>query len=364
MIAAGTLGRYFGWRFISAVVMIFIGLLLLVAMVDFVEMMRRTSDMKDVSALVVAKISLYRVPYLTERVLPFTVMVAAMFCYLNLSRRLELVVARAAGLSAWQFIGPAVGLALLLGIATTAIYNPLSASLREQSTRLEGELFRGTRSIHDLGSSGFWVRQRTEDGNAVINAKSSSQQGIELSGVSIFRFDDSDRYQERIEAKSAVLHSGYWRLEEARIYAREAPTVDRDVYDLKTNLTAVQVRENFATPDTVPFWQLSAYINLAENAGLAAAGYRVQYYQLLAQPFYLAAMVLLAASVSLRSFRFGGVQQMVLGGVVVGFLLYVMSKVTGDLSKAGLIPPAIAAALPPLAGGLTGLVTLLYQEDG
>src|SRR5262249_53084731 len=93
-------------------------------------------------------------------------------------------------------------------------------------------------------------------------------------------------------------------------------------------------------------------------------GQRIQNYHLLAQLFYLAAMVLLAASVSLRPFRFGGVQQMVLGGVVVGFLLYVMSKVVGDLSKAGLMPPAVAAALPPLAGGLTGLVMLLYQEDG
>jgi lipopolysaccharide export system permease protein len=103
---------------------------------------------------------------------------------------------------------------------------------------------------------------------------------------------------------------------------------------------------------------------LAENAGLAAAGYRVQYYQLLAQPFYLAAMVILAASVSLRSFRFGGVQRMVLGGVLVGFLLYVMSKVIGDLSKAGVLSPVIAAGLPPLAGGLTGLMMLLHQEDG
>jgi lipopolysaccharide export system permease protein len=359
----GTLARYFGWRFLSAVIMIFSGLLVLVAMVDYVEMMRRTGDMKDVSALLVAKISLYRVPYLAERVLPFTVMTAAMFCYLNLSRRLELVVARSAGISAWQFVGPAVILALLIGIATTTLYNPVSASLREQSARLEGELFRGVRSFHDLGS-GFWVRQRTADGHAVINARSSSQQGIQLAGVTVFGFDDSDRFVQRIEAKSAALSPGYWRLEEARIYASDGPPVDRDVHEFKTNLTPGQVRESFATPDTVPFWQLSAYIRLAENAGLAAAGYRVQYYQLLAQPIYLAAMVLLAAAVSLRSFRFGGVQQMVLGGVVLGFLLYVMSKVTGDLSKAGLIPPLVAAGLPPLVGGLTGVVMLLYQEDG
>ena len=75
-------------------------------------------------------------------------------------------------------------------------------------------------------------------------------------------------------------------------------------------------------------------------------------------------LLLLAASVSLRFFRFGGVQKIVLGGIGAGFLLYVMAKVTGDLSKAGLMGPMTAAALPPAFGGVTGLIALLYQEDG
>jgi lipopolysaccharide export system permease protein len=78
----------------------------------------------------------------------------------------------------------------------------------------------------------------------------------------------------------------------------------------------------------------------------------------------LAAMVLLAAAFSLRFFRFGGVQKMVLGGVAAGFLLYVMSKITDDLSKAELMYPSVAAWLPVLVGGLTGFVTLLHLEDG
>ena len=53
--------------------------------------------MKDVSALLIAQISFYRVPHITERIIPFTVLVGAMVCYLNLSRRLELVVARVGG---------------------------------------------------------------------------------------------------------------------------------------------------------------------------------------------------------------------------------------------------------------------------
>ena len=360
---AGTLSRYFGMRFLSAVLAVFAGTLALTAMIDYLELLRRTGDIQGVSSFFVAKISFYRVPFITERVMPFAVLVGAMFCYLNLSRRLELVVARAAGISAWQFIAPAVFIAGMIGVATTTLYNPISANLREQSTRLEAELFGRDSGFRGPGRD-FWLRQRSEDGQAVINAKSSRQQGIELGGVSVFRFDAAGRFRDRIEAKSATLESGYWRLEEARFYTPGTAPSDRESFLLQTSLTPVQVGESFATPETVPFWELSSYIDHAESAGLAAQGYRLQYYQLLAQPFYLVAMVLLAAAVSLRFFRFGGVQKIVLGGIGAGFLLYILSKITGDLSKAGLMGPLAAAGLPPAIGSVTGLIALLYQEDG
>src|SRR5499433_104070 len=162
----GTLSRYFGWRFLSAVLAVFAGTLVLTAMIDFLELLRRSADIKDVSALLIAQITLFRVPFITERVMPFAVLVGAMFCYLNLSRRLELVVARAAGISAWQFIAPAVAIALLIGIATTTVYNPISATLREQSTRLESELFGRDNGFRNVGGN-FWLRQRSDDGQAV-----------------------------------------------------------------------------------------------------------------------------------------------------------------------------------------------------
>jgi lipopolysaccharide export system permease protein len=360
---AGTLSRYFGMRFLSAVLAMFAGTLVLTAMIDFLELMRRSGDIPDTSAFLVAKITLFRVPFITERVLPFTILVGGMFCYLNLSRRLELVVARASGISAWQFTAPAVVLALSLGAFMTAVYNPISAILREQSSRLEADLFGYERGFGSA-TSGFWLRLRNDEGQAVLNAKSSHQQGLQLSGVTLFRFDPSGAFQDRIEAKTATLERGYWRLEGARIYVSGIAPAERDVLRIKTTLTPAQVGESFATPETVPFWSLSSYIDAAENAGLAASGYRLQYYQLLAQPFYLLAMVLLAAAVSLRFFRFGGVQKIVLGGIAAGFFLYVLAKITGDLSKAGMMAPTFAAGLPAAIGGVTGIVALLYQEDG
>jgi lipopolysaccharide export system permease protein len=55
---------------------------------------------------------------------------------------------------------------------------------------------------------------------------------------------------------------------------------------------------------------------------------------------------------------------MVLSGIGVGFLIYILAKVTGDLTKAELMSPMVAAATPVMLGGLTGLLALLHQEDG
>ena len=359
-----TLSRYFGLRFLSSVVGSFIGVVALAAMIDYVELMRRGADWPNATPLLLAKISLFRVPQLTERIMPFSVLVGAMSCYLALSRRLELVVARAAGVSAWQFVAPAMVAAFAFGTVASTLYNPISANLREISKRLEAEMLGEVPNALQGSAAGFWVRQKSPDGAAIINAASSQDQGAKLSGISVYTFDSAGHFQERIEAKSATLQDGYWLLEDARVYSSGNPLKAVDGYRLNTNLTLEQVRESFATPETVPFWQLPSYIEMADRAGLVAAGYRLQYQALLARPFLLAAMVMLAASVSLRFFRMGGVQKMVLSGISAGFLIFVLSKITEDMSKSELLSPVAAAWIPVLIGGLAGFVALLYQEDG
>jgi len=359
----GTLARYFGGRFFVATVSVFGGIFLLVVLVDYVEMTRYASKVPNASSLLVAQISFFRVPQVTERIIPFATLIGAMACYLGLSRRLELVVARAAGISAWQFVAPALVVALLIGAAATAVYNPISTHLREYSKALEAELF-GDGTGPAQAEAGFWISQRDGDGQDLINAAASRNQGAILDGVTVLIFDGAGQFQRRIEARTATLETGFWRLSDAAVYTPSDPPQRLASLELKTDLTAEQVRESLATPETVSFWQLPQYIDLAERAGLTAAGYRLQYNLLIARPFLLAGMVLLAASVSLRFFRFGGVTRMILSGVIGGFLLYVTSKITEDMSKAELLHPLAAAWLPAMAGGLTGVLALLYLEDG
>src|SRR6202020_2126292 len=136
--------------------------------------------------------------------------------------------------------------------------------------------------------------QVNNDGQAIINAARSEQQGVRLTGLTVFRFDTEYQFKERIEAQEATLENGRWVFKSVRRYTLDHPAVDQDSFVLPTTLTPAQVRNSFSTPETVSFWQLPSYIRSSDSSGFATAGYRLPYHQLIAHAFLLSAMVRVA----------------------------------------------------------------------
>ena len=103
----GVLGRYFAARFVSTVLAVFASVFALIFTLDLVETLRRSGEAKAASAPLLAWLAFLHTPIVAEQALPFIVLLGSLIAFLNLSRRLELVVARAAGVSVWQFLAPA-----------------------------------------------------------------------------------------------------------------------------------------------------------------------------------------------------------------------------------------------------------------
>jgi lipopolysaccharide export system permease protein len=358
------LGRYFGRRFLSAVAAVFFLCVGLIAIVDFFELTRRIGERPNTGIEDVAFLVLLRLPAFTEQMLPFAVLIGAMATFLSLSRRLELVVARTAGISVWQFSGSTLAFALLIGVGATTVYNPLSAALKERADRIEATLFRDRTSLFQPSADGIWVRQQSVDGQAIIQAQASADKGRVLTGVRAFSFDPQGHFVERVEARSARLEPGRWVLSQARVHAASSATQDYDTYFISTNLSPEQVQGSLASPESLSFWDLPAAIAMTERAGLKADQYRLKYQSLLARPLLMVAMVVIAAAVSLRVFRLGGIGKMVLSGVLAGFLLYICIKLAEELGENGILYPALAAWSPVVFGALMGCLVLLYREDG
>lgn len=356
----GVLGRYFARKVATSILGVIAGSLLLVFVIDFVELLRRAQDASGASMIQIANLSFHRVPAIAERILPFAVLFGAMGAFVALSRKLELVVARASGVSAWQFLAPAIVVAGLFGVAATVAFNPLAARMQDRAERMESRIF----ASGAAAAPARWIRQRSVDGQAILRASSASASGVVLNGVTVFSFTPAGEFRERIEARQARLGADAWDLDDVRVVAvgREPQSLPR--YRLATNLSAAQVRETLGARTMVGFWSLPDTITLAERAGLSPLRHELQLQELLARPALFIAMVLIAATVAFRFFRFGGIARTIAGGVGAGFVLYVVTEFADDLGAAGLVHPVAAAWLPALVGCLMGVTVLLVQEDG
>ena len=363
--AVGTLARYFSLRFFLAVVAVFVLCCVLIFFVDFIEMLRRAGNYNgNVPAILLAWMTLLRLPSFSELVLPFAVLIGTIGIFLMLSRSSELVVVRAAGISVWQFVMPAAVVAFLLGIAFVLLYNPLAAAARGEAERLYASAFGKDESLLKTRNAGAWLREDGADGPSVIHALQVANQGLELSGVTAFQYDREQRLTERIEAKKALLKDGRWELEDARVSVPGEEAALYPHYLLSTYLTPTQVRDTLGTEYSISFWDLPNFIDIAERAGLPATQYRVQFQLLLSRPFLLVTMVLIAATCALRGFRFGNVQIHAVAGLAAGFAFFVLAEVSRNFAMAGLTSAAAAAWVPVVVAASLALTVLLYKEDG
>jgi len=89
-----------------------------------------------------------------------------------------------------------------------------------------------------------------------------------------------------------------------------------------------------------------------------------QFQSMLALPLLLVAMTLIAACVSLKFSRFNQSRAVILGGILSGFMLYVVTVLVKAFGSSGVVPPFVAAWLPVVVAMSLGATILLHQEDG
>jgi lipopolysaccharide export system permease protein len=346
---------WFGTFFFAIVAIIF-----LATVVDLLDRLAT----KDVSLGLTVKMALLKLPYLSQEILPFTVLFAAMATFWRLTRSHELVVARAAGVSVWQFLLPVLGSSVLIAVFAVAAFNPLASILLSRYEHLEASYIRNQTSMLAVSKTGLWLRQADENGQSVIHAERVRPGSVSLQQVIVFRYAGEDRFLDRIDAREARLGSNAWILSDAWVSRPGEASEFHERKELPTDLTVDKIQESFAPPETIAFWALPEFIELMQAAGFSAVPHRLQFNRLLALPMLFAAMVLLAATFSLRPQRRGRVGLVIVAGMLTGFLLYFLSNFVFAIGLSGTIPVVLAAWTPATVSLMLGVAMLLHLEDG
>lgn len=357
-----TLGRYFFRRYVITTFWFLVGIFSLIFIIDFSEMANRVGVLPDYTIASGLLVTALRIPMILVQTVPFVALFAGMASLISLNRRYELVVTRAAGISVWQFLRPfAIG-AFLLGVLTVVAINPVAAWGNRKSQELEASW--GATNASRVETAVPWIRQIYGNDQAIIGAKAVLDNGTRLLNVSILHFDADNRISLRQDADSATLEDGYWLLKnvvETRI--GELPQRLAEV-QLRTNLKQEFVQESLEKPESIPFFSLGRKIEAARSFGFPTYAMETQFHSMLSMPLLLVAMTLIAACVSLKFSRFNQSRAVILGGILSGFMLYVVTVLVKAFGSSGVVPPFVAAWLPVVVAMSLGATILLHQEDG
>lgn len=346
---------------------------LAILLVDTVEQISTIGARADITLLDAFSFSLMKLPSLIEQTMPFALLIAAMMTYRRLSKRAELPVIRASGLSAWSFLAPNAILALFAGIIALTAISPLGSQLTQRYELARSGVLAQNGSKASSAGGEIWLRDGDNFTQSTIHAQAIDQTGTKLINV---RFLEEQRipnavdergafkFSRRLDAQSAQLEDGFWQLNDLTEYLPNGEAEKHTTISFPTSLDRASLIDRFRPPTHVGFWDLPKHIQDADAIGINTSKLRMRYYGLLSTPIMFVAMAMMGALACLRLVRLGRTAPFIIFGAAGGISLYFVTQIGASLGTIGAIPPLVAALAPPIFAFLVCLALVAYNEDG
>jgi lipopolysaccharide export system permease protein len=314
---------------------------------------------------------------LVIQVIPVSLLLALLYSLTNLNRYQELTAMRAAGVGLWRMSLPDFGVGALLGLAVLALNELLVPPSADRAREI---LQRHDPNREDLN----WAVQLNfhndlEDRDWSIDRYNRAT--AEMKGARIV-WKQADGSTRAIHAARGIYSNGKWVFYNVEDWLTPAasPSNPRPLYsqtaravlelafsetpawiNIGLKAKAVSPTEAAKKPqlsirEILAYLRLNPHLDKVDRAKLMT-----QFQCRLAEPFTCLAVVLIALPFGARSGRhnvFAGVAT----SVFICFGYFIMQRISLGFGVGGHLPPILAAWLPNLVFGLTGLVMIRQAQ--
>jgi lipopolysaccharide export system permease protein len=360
--ASPTLGTYLARRYTAVLLFTLVILGAFVSLMDALELIRRLAR-HHVSTATILQMSVFKLPDLLLKLLPFVILISTLALLRQLTRRHEITVLRAAGLPTWRLLLGPLAVVALGGAVALFIVNPLAATMLKRYTAWEDAVLPGaTRGLVTAGGT-IWLKQREQDHDFFITAREALASGRQLKHATVFMFAPSGDFQARLDAAAMELFPGTWRLSDVTILTPNRQTRHEPAVSIPTDLTPQLIQNSFHPAGTLTIWELGRFIRVLRQSGFPSTAHEMQYQRLWAMPFLLAVMFWLAVPWGLRNVRGRSVWPLVAAGLGLGFGFYLLNNVFTTFGLAGRLDVTLAAWAPLLIAALAATALLLAWRE-
>lgn len=298
-----------------------------------------------------------RLPRFIEQVAPLSLLAGGLFAFSQLARENAIVTMRSAGLSAYRIVAMATPVVL----AVMAVHFACAQLIAPRTDPMLESWWSSTTPIADRKAE---TVRNFRVGGALISAMGASDDGRDLTQVTVYRRDAAGRLIERVEAATASFEPTGWVLRQVttvRFQGDNAATVMADRVQWPAALQPQDVQALFGASPT-PSAATARRALLDGGSDRSDSYYRTRLMAAFGDPFAALIMLLIAAPVAVANFRSGQGAILLGGGLAAGLLYMVFDGMLGALGEAGAISPILAVWGAPVIFGALAVNMLVTLE--
>lgn len=285
--------------------------------------------------------------------LPLTVLVGAIAGLLNLQTTREMTVIKSSGASVWRLMRAPLAIAVLGGLVISMGVHAAVVAVDRGLTADGGDA--------QLEAGGLWLDERSTDGHYILQADYVHPDGEALGDVTVFMLDSP---HQRIEAETAQLIGGEWVMPNATLYVSNRVREQTSDFHLATTTSRGDIRTKVSSVKDMTIFELGSALAARLNDPRRLAETFTQFLRLVGLPASLCGSLVIAFAFTAGYRRTNKYGATVLYGIVLGFVVYVVTEMAGRAGDAGAIQPVVAVLGPAVVAIVAGATVLLNKEDG
>ena len=336
-------------------------LIILIFFIDLIELFRRSSNKVGVHHLLkanfidLAGMASLKIVGNIQQILPFAALIGSITCFNQWRKKNYYVISKVSGISLWRILSPILVCFFFVGLFSIIILNPFSTLMNKKYENLQ-TLFFGKANIQQFSfdTKGFWIKQMSGKRNLIINANKIDEKTKTLFDINIFEYDDNKIFQRKIRAQEGKFTSQKLSLYNVQSIDENYKSTNIKKFSYQINFDSNQLNVATKKPEKIFLLDFPYYLIQMKSYGLNISKHLVYFFKLICQPFLIISMILLSASLMLRSNERKVEIGIVSLSLVVGFSLYFIGDFIFALGFSERIPPLLAGFGPTLIGLFSG----------
>ena len=293
-------------------------------MIIIMNLFEEIKFLKDSDNFILLPLSLTLLnsPSIFFEILPFVILISAIFFFIDLIDSNELVVYKTYGITNIKIIKIIVSLTLLIGIFMVTIFYNVSANFKFLYFEIKNEYSKDDKYLAVVTENGLWIRDKLNEKTSYINAEKLVDDT--LLNISISQFDEAFVLEKLIISEKAFIKDRNWILKDV-IVSNNNNSIKYDQFEFESNFDLKKILSIFENFSSLNIFKIKDLKNDYELLGYNTKVIDGYTHKLYSYPIYLALMVCLASILMLKIKYNKSKLFNITIGILVSVLIYYMN---------------------------------------